>query len=44
MIRPKEKVNVDRVEKNKEKLEALYQTGLEDGRNAMAAMREYLEK
>ncbi len=44
VIRPKEKVNVDRVEKNKEKLEALYQTGLEDGRNAMAAMREYLEK
>lgn len=44
VIRPKEKVEVGRVEKNKEKLEALYQIGLNDGRRALAAMQEYLEK
>lgn len=44
IIRPKEKVVVGRVEKNKEKLEALYQIGLNDGREALAAMKEYLEK
>ncbi len=44
LIRPKEKVTVGRIEKNREKLEALYRTGLEDGRNCMAAMKEYLKK
>ena len=44
LIRPKEKVNVGRVEKNRSKLEALYQIGLEDGRNSIAAMKEYLER
>ena len=44
IVRPQEKVQVGRIEKNREKLDALYQIGLEDGRNAMAAMKAYLEK
>ena len=44
IIRPQEKVQVGRIEKNREKLNALYQIGLEDGRNAMADMKAYLEK
>ena len=44
IIRPQEKVQVGRIEKNREKLDALYQIGLEDGRNAMADMKAYLEK
>lgn len=43
VIRPSEKVTVGRVEKNKEKLEHLYQLGLEDGRKNMEAMKQYLE-
>ena len=34
----------DEIEKNREKLDALYQIGLEDARNAMADMKAYLEK
>lgn len=43
IIRPSEKVNVGRVEKNKDKLEHLYNIGLEDGRKSMEAMKKYLE-
>lgn len=43
IIRPKEKVEVGRIEKNRKKLEDLYQIGLEDGRNAMTALKQYLE-
>lgn len=44
IIRPSEKVNVGRVEKNKDKLEHLYNIGLEDGRKSMEAMKKYLEQ
>lgn len=44
VIRPSEKVNVGRVEKNKVKLEHLYNIGLEDGRKSMEAMKKYLEQ
>ena len=44
IIRPEDPVQVGRIEKNREKLQALYDIGLADGRKAMAAMREYLEK
>lgn len=44
LIRPTEKVNVGRVEKNKDKLEDLYNLGLEDGRKTMEAMKKYLEQ
>ena len=44
VIRPSEKVNVGRVEKNKDKLEHLYNIGLEDGRKSMEAMKKYLEQ
>ena len=44
VIRPSEKVNVGRVEKNKDKLEHLYNIGLEDGRKSMEAMKKYLEE
>lgn len=44
VIRPSEKVNVGRVEKNKDKLEHLYNIGLEDGRKSMEDMKKYLEQ
>ena len=43
VFRPSRPVEVDRLEKNKEKLTALYNNGLEDGRASMAALRKYLE-
>ena len=44
LIRPEEKVEVGRIEKDRDKLEALYRIGLQDGRKAMKAMKEYLEQ
>ena len=44
VIRTSEKVTVGREEKNKEKLEHLYQLGLEDGKKSMEAMKKYLEQ
>ncbi len=44
VIRPQQQVEVDRLEKDKDKLLKLYEQGLEDGRNAIASMKEYLEK
>lgn len=44
VIRPETEVQVDRLEKDKEKLMVLYEQGLEDGRAAIARMVEYLEK
>ena len=43
VIRPKEIVEVDRLEKDKDKLKLLYKQGLEDGRAAIEAMKAYLE-
>ncbi len=44
VIRPQYEVEVDRLEKDKNKLMKLYEQGLEEGRNAIQSMREYLEK
>ena len=44
LIRPEEKVEVGRIEKDRDKLEALYRIGLQDGRKARKAMKEYLEQ
>ncbi len=43
VIRPERTVEVGRVEKNREKLDALYQEGLEEGRRQMEALKQYLE-
>lgn len=43
LIRPQKKVEVGRIEKDRTKLEVLYQAGLMDGRNAMEIMKRYLE-
>ncbi len=43
VIRPKKKVNVDRLEKNRDKLQKLYEQGLEDGKNAIEDLKAYLE-
>ncbi len=43
VIRPKEKVEVKSLEKDKEKLKKLYQSGLADGREAIDSMRTYLD-
>ena len=44
VIRPKEPVEVDRLEKNKEKLMQLYNQGYQDGIDAMDSMKAYLER
>ena len=43
VIQPDRKVEVSRTEKNRERLEALYQEGLEDGRKSIDALKVYLE-
>ena len=43
IIRPRHKVEVDRLEKDKEKLTALYHTGYEEAKELMDAMKAYLE-
>ena len=44
VIRPRKVVEVDRLEKNKDKLRALYRQGVEDGRAVMEDMKAYLER
>ncbi|MCD8019871.1 MAG: patatin family protein [Clostridiales bacterium] len=44
LFRPEEKVEVGRLEKDRDKLDALYHIGLEDGRRSMDALKGYLEK
>ena len=43
VIRPTEKVEVGRLEKDREKLTALYQMGYDDARNSMEGLISYLE-
>ena len=42
IIRPRTKIEVGRLEKDKEKLLTLYKAGLEDARSLMGKMKEYL--
>lgn len=44
VIRPSAQVEVGRVEKDREKLTALYEQGVRDGQEALASLREYLQK
>lgn len=44
VIRPKDTVIVGRLEKDRDRLEALYRTGLKDGRKAIKPMLEYLSR
>ncbi len=44
IIRPAQKVEVGRLEKNKDKLLALYELGLQDGKDSMERMKEYLNR
>ena len=44
VFRPSRPLDVDRLEKDKGKLTALYENGLEDGRTAMGRLKEYLDK
>lgn len=44
VIRPHKKVEVGRLEKDKEKLMDLYEMGLYDGRESMEKMKEYLDR
>ena len=44
VIRPSRKVEVARIEKDKDKLLALYQAGLTDGRAKLPEMKNYLDK
>lgn len=42
MIRPKEPVSVSRIEKNREKLEQLYEQGRNDAQNAYVRLLQFL--
>lgn len=44
VVRPQKKSNVGRIEKDREKLEQLYQEGYEDAINQYEAIKAYLEK
>lgn len=43
-IRPSKTLEIGRLEKNPDKLEDIYQLGLQDGEEIMAELREYIEK
>ena len=43
-IRPSKTLEIGRLEKNPDKLEDIYQLGLQDGEEIMADLREYIEK
>lgn len=42
VIRPSRLVNVKRIEKNPEKLQEMYDLGLEDGKNSLEKLKEYI--
>ena len=42
MIRPKQKSEVGRIEKDREKMKALYEEGYRDAQECYAALMEYL--
>lgn len=42
VIRPSRFVNVKRIEKDPEKLQEMYELGLEDGRNSLEKLKEYI--
>ena len=44
VIRPKKPVNIGRLEKNKEKTQALYEDGYHDGKELIPKLREFMEK
>lgn len=44
LIRPKEKVEVDRLEKDKDKLMRLYEIGYEDGKNAIQGLAAFMQE
>lgn len=44
VIRPEEALALSRLEKDPEKLQAVYDCGVKDGKKAMAALRAYLSK
>ena len=43
VIRPKDPVKIGRVEKDRSELHALYSLGLEDGRNQIEALKEFIK-
>ena len=43
-IRPSKTLEIGRLEKNPDKLEDIYQLGLQDGEEVMADLREYIGK
>lgn len=43
-IRPSKTLEIGRLEKNPDKLEDIYQLGLQDGEEIMAELRDYIEK
>lgn len=44
VIRPSKSLKIKRVEKDKEKLQEMYDLGIEDGKNSIEALKEYIKK
>lgn len=44
VIRPSRKVNIKRVEKNPDKLEEMYNLGLEDGKKSLKELRKFIKR
>ena len=44
VIRPSKYVNIKRVEKNEDKLQEMYDLGIEDAKNCISALKGYIEK
>ncbi len=43
VIRPSEKINIGRIEKNPDKLQAVYDLGIQDAKGRLAHLQEYLQ-
>lgn len=44
VIRPSEKIDIKLIERNKEKLQQVYELGQKDARNKVKSLKKYLER
>ena len=44
MDRPSEKIDIKLIERNKEKLQQVYEPGQKDARNKVKSLKKYLER
>ena len=44
VVRPSEKIDIKLIERNKEKLQQVYELGQKDARNKVKSLKKYLER